>query len=269
MPTLLLSRTCEPEASRFSAIASQTHWQSQWLSPGQITGLRDGDELAIYAETGVALAVARKYDRVLVEPTLGLLTKIPPKFVGRQIRYMTLADALQLRTRQFIKPADCANKVFDPTVCEQGREIRFPSHTNLAIPVLVSDPVRFVVEYRVVVCRGRVVTFSPYIRDGWLARDENGNWPFPEKEAGTMLRFCDAFLAEDRIDLPPAFVLDVGMTDDGAWAIVEFNPVWCSGLLGCDLESVFPVLSQTCFHKTRVTSTVENWVIDREHLRAS
>ena len=42
--------------------------------------------------------------------------------------------------------------------------------------------------------------------------------------------------------LPLAFVLDVGLVEGRGWAVVEFNPAWCSGLLGADPTAVLSVL---------------------------
>ena len=44
----------------------------------------------------------------------------------------------------------------------------------------------------------------------------------------------------------PAFVVDVGLVEGRGWAVVEFNPAWCSGLLGADPAAVLGVLERAC-----------------------
>ncbi len=109
----------------------------------------------------------------------------------------------------------------------------------------------------------RVVTFSPYIRAGRYAKDKNECWPYTETEASEMLAFCEALLADDAVPLPPVFTLDVGIIDDRGWAVVEFNPVWCSGLLGCDHSKMLPVFRRACQRRDELSPTDSNWVIDR------
>jgi hypothetical protein len=53
--------------------------------------------------------------------------------------------------------------------------------------------------------------------------------------------------------LPPAFVVDVGLVADRGWAIVEFNPAWCSGLLVADLAAVLGVQKSACRDATAST----------------
>jgi len=179
---------------------------------------------------------------------------------------MTLGDALQLRDRSFIKPADCTNKVFDAAVWEAGKYILCADDLSRETPVLVSEPVSWDVEYRVIVLERDVVTFSPYIRGGWLARDQNGQWPYPNSEATGVLSLCGQILADDSISLPPVFTLDVGNIDHRGWAVIEFNPVWCAGLLGCDLSKMLPVFHRACWRRNELTEADAKWVIDRDRI---
>ncbi|MEM8679574.1 MAG: hypothetical protein AAGF97_09510, partial [Planctomycetota bacterium] len=128
----------------------------------------------IYAETDIALAVAHKHALVLIEPSLNLLATIPHAFTSRHIEFMSLGDAFKLPDRRFIKPADCTNKAFDTSVWERGASIFCADDLSRDTRVLVSAPVEWSVEYRVVVHERAVVTFSPYIRDGWLATPRAG-----------------------------------------------------------------------------------------------
>jgi hypothetical protein len=78
-----------------------------------------------------------------------------------------------------------------------------------------------------------------------------------------MLAFCDALLADRRVDLPPAFVLDVGTIAGRGWAVVEMNPVWCSSLLGCDLAAVLPALRRACRRRWELSEDEKRWLVSR------
>jgi protein-tyrosine phosphatase len=63
--------------------------------------------------------------------------------------------------------------------------------------------------------------------------------------------------------LPPAFVVDVGLVEGRGWAVVEFNPVWCSGLLGADPAAVLAVLERACRNADGFATEDRRWLVDR------
>ncbi|WP_425398088.1 ATP-grasp domain-containing protein [Aeoliella sp.] len=224
----------------------------------------DSSEVAIYAETDIALRVAAKLQLALIEPSFDLLTQLPLDLTKRRIEYTTLSDARNRTDRFFVKPADCTDKVFDAGVCETGHAMRCPSRATDNTPVLVSEPVLWDIEYRTIVLHRKVIAMSPYIRGGWLAPNEDDEWPTSVDEVSSVKEVCDALLRDTSLELPPAFTLDVGRIEDRGWAVVEFNPVWCSGLLGCDLARVLPAIDGACFRKGHVPDEYSKWVITRE-----
>ncbi|HET6880012.1 MAG TPA: ATP-grasp domain-containing protein [Pirellulales bacterium] len=263
MPTLLLSRTCPPETSELAAVARRARWNIQWLGRRHGPAHLHGDELALYAPTDVALRVSRLHQLALIEPMLGILAGLPERYTSRQVNLMTLGEAELLDDRAFIKPADCTAKVFDAAVYECGSRILRDDDLSLDTPVLVSEPVEWENEYRTVVLERHVIAFSPYIRGGWLARDAQGKCPCPAEESEGMLAFCRQLLADERIDLPPAFVLDMGTITGRGWAVVELNPVWCSGLLGCNLQAVLPALRRACRRPSELSPEDRRWLVAR------
>jgi hypothetical protein len=263
MPTLLLSRTCQPEADRLAGVASAAHWPHQWLGRRKVPAHLHGTEFGLYAETDIALRVTHQHQLALIEPSFDLLARLPDKFTRREIEYMTLGDALKLRDRWFVKPADCTNKAFDAAVCDAGKYILCSDDLSRDTPVLVSEPVSWDVEYRVIVLERKVITFSPYIRGGWLARDQNDQWPYTDDEASELLSLCERLLADDSVSSPPVFTLDVGMIRGRGCAVIEFNPVWCSGLLGCDLTKMLPVFNRACWRRNELSNADADWVVDR------
>jgi hypothetical protein len=265
MPTLLISRSCLPESRILAANARKARWNVQWLERRRSPARLHTRECGLYAETDMALRVARLHGLSLIEPTLDLLARLPRNYLLRQVDFMTLSEAQTLTAPKFVKPADCTAKVFDAAVYEAGRYIFCDDDLSPQTPVLASEPVAWEIEFRVVVMERRIVAFSPYIRGGWLARNAQGQWPFSQAEAEEMLAFAGELLANENVDLPPAFVLDVGFIDSRGWAVVEMNPVWCSGLLGCDLSVILPVLRRACLPTDQLSCADRAWVIERRN----
>jgi hypothetical protein len=65
------------------------------------------------------------------------------------------------------------------------------------------------------------------------------------------------------VPLPPAFVVDVGLIEDRGWAVVEFNPAWCSGLLGADPAAVLSVLERACRKACELPPNETQWLVKR------
>lgn len=265
MPTLLLSRSCRPEAERLAQVARQAKWNHQWIGLRRVPEQLHGTEFGLYAQTDVALGVARRHDLALIEPSFDILARFPERHVCRQMRFMPLTQAKTIREPVFVKPADCTHKCFDAAVYESGWHILCADDLDPMTPVLVSEPVEWAVEYRAIVLERRVVTFSPYIRGGWRACDTEGNWPYPAAEGAEAIAFCESIMADQTIDLPPVFTLDIGMIEGRGWAIVELNPVWCSGLLGCDLSRMLLPLLRACWRRELLPVGERKWVLARGH----
>ncbi len=47
------------------------------------------------------------------------------------------------------------------------------------------------------------------------------------------------------------------------WAVVEFNPAWCSGLLGADPAAVLGVLERACRDVDGLDAADAAWVVAR------
>ncbi len=54
--------------------------------------------------------------------------------------------------------------------------------------------------------------------------------------------FVRGVVADGRVDLPRAAVLDVGVIAGRGWAVVEQNAAWGAGLYGCDPAEVLAVI---------------------------
>src|SRR6185436_18577736 len=104
-----------------------------------------------------------------------------------------------------------------------------PEAASDAVPVLVSEVVRWVVEFRSFVKDRQNRTMSPYLVNGQLARTADDRWEVDEALERDATAFLDTFLRDDAVRLPPACVIDLGKLADETWAIVEANPAWGSG----------------------------------------
>ena len=67
-----------------------------------------------------------------------------------------------------------------------------------------------------------------------------------------------------RGQLPPAFVVDVGLIEYRGWAVVEFNPAWCAGLLAADPRAILPILIRATQSAERLSEADERSVVRRD-----
>jgi hypothetical protein len=146
-----------------------------------------------------------------------------------------LGQARRLPSPAFVKPPN--DKSF-PARVYAGTELPrdYPEET----PVLIAEVVRWEREFRCFVLDRRLRTFSVYLRDGELQR-ENG-FAHSGEEERELRSFLGELLADAEVDLLRTAVLDVGVIEDRGWAVVEQNAAWGSGLYGCDPEQVLEVL---------------------------
>jgi hypothetical protein len=219
------------------------------------------DDIVLYGETFFTTLVAQKLGYAVLEPPFDLLARIPQQLLSRNIQYTTLEVARQIPTAVFAKPAD-GNKAFESEVYMDGS--RIPSRfLDKKLPVLVSTPVTWIVEYRLFVVEHQIATYSIYARNGQLAQDEQGNYIASEVENQAAVAFCQAMLQDSSVDLPPAVVLDVGLIEGIGWALIEPNPVSSSGTYGCDAQQVLKALQRACIKRNKVDPADEKWLVNR------
>jgi len=108
------------------------------------------------------------------------------------------------------------------------------------MPVLVSAPVEWEVEFRCFILDRTVGTFSVYLRNGQLQRD--AGFSHTDEEEAQLKEFMSKLLEDPRVPLPRATVVDAGIIKSKGWAVVEQNAAWGSGIYGCDPEKVLQVL---------------------------
>lgn len=235
-PTLVLSGRFTDDSVSLWAAAIAAGWDV-----ARVHGFRAGPvagDVVLYGETIFADLVAAGLGVSVLGPTDGWLPSLPDRHLRRSVRLLPLGSLSEAGFPAFVKPPD--DKFFAARVYASLADLS-GSTQGLAgtVPVLVSQPVRFEVEYRAFVERRAVAAISVYIRAGNLADD----WREEPGEREEAMEFLGRLLADEVVELPPALVIDVGRLATGGWAVVEANPAWASGLCGCDPTAVLPVLA--------------------------
>jgi len=152
------------------------------------------------------------------------------------VRLTTAAEARKLTSPAFLKPPN--RKTFPAKVYASGSELPEMPDDD---PVLVSEPVEWLAEFRFFVRDRRVHAWSPYWLDGALARRDD-EWVVEPEMAKATRRLVDRMLADPRVDLPAALVIDAGVIKEIGPAIVEANEASGAGIYGCDPRDVLEVL---------------------------
>jgi hypothetical protein len=265
MPTLLLSTMALPGAAALAEAARRAGWQAR--AHDQSLKLRPGKEVVFYGGSDLALGIATQFRLALLEPSLDLLAKTPLEYRFRAVEYGTFSDLQNLKSPTFVKPADPLNKAFEAGIYADARAIRTPTKVLSATPILAAEPVDWLFEYRCFVLEGKVVATSPYLQFGrpiWRPFAQGGT---ARQESAAVRAFCERFLTRVKDLLPPAFVVDVGLIEDRGWAVVEFNPAWCAGLLGADPQPILDVLRRASRDRASLSEGDRRWVIERKTRR--
>lgn len=179
----------------------------------------------VYGNETFCLVLQEKLDLILVTPPDDLPLSAPPDLLRRAITKRTLGDTSVLRYPIFVKsliPKLIPSRVYCGAVelCDASAGL------DSATELLVSEPVTIMAEARAFVLRGAILDLALYEGSGDL----------------DSARACVQQLVE-RMSLPDAVVVDVGVLDDGRWVLVEFNAAWGAGLNGCRAELVLPAIA--------------------------
>ena len=255
MPTLVLTPRFTEDAQALWRAAHGLGWDverlASWSVPDGLKGVADP---VLYLEGLMGPTLAGEFGLELVEPPLDWQPRLPEAYRKRPVRLTTLGEARSSVGLAFVKPPN--DKTF-PARAYRPEELptEYPDDT----PVLIAEVVAWEKEFRLFLLDRRIRTLSIYLRDGEIQRPL-GYAHTPEEEA-ELLAFVGPLLADPRVDLPRAAVLDVGVIRDRGWAVVEQNAAWGSGIYGCDPAEVLEVLRHAALpidQGERATSTIGN-----------
>jgi hypothetical protein len=240
MPTLLLSPRHGEDSRLLWRVATQLGWRVHRVYNWQIPELSNADDIVIYGEPLLCRHLCQQLHLTAGEPPLDWLPNLPHHLRKRDVRLTTLADARSIQSRCFIKPAD--EKGLDAKIYQSGAELPGPDLFPDALPVLVQEVVTWRSEFRCFVLDSKVLTVAPYFLKNQIAQDDDGNWITETPEVTEAIQFANAALADPCIKPPHAFVLDVGLTQDRGWAVIEANAAFSSGIYGCDPVQALEVI---------------------------
>ncbi|WP_146502309.1 ATP-grasp domain-containing protein [Rubinisphaera italica] len=192
--------------------------------------------MIIYVESLYAPTIAEMVGRRLLDLPEDWLVKLPYEFRHRDIQLMTLGEARKLSRPRFIKPPN--DKSFTAQVYETGANLPLDYENDQA--VLVIEPVQWRSEFRCFCLDGNVLTLSPYLRNGVLAKGTN--YEATEFEFNQAIEFAEKALSATMSFTPRAVVIDVGQIEGQGWSVVEANAAWGSGIYGCNPDLVLDVI---------------------------
>lgn len=238
----------QPRAGRLhnEIIAVQTMARELgWDVHGAHFGWRLPDEIIASKAIGVPYGsqtfcevISQQMNWLLTQNSFDWLANIPKEYLKRDVSFALLSAVrnMPFDKLKFIKPAD--DKCFDAKIYQPG-EFNPPSILPHDTPVLISDPVEFVEEYRCFVTTNKCATVSCYLYHGEI--NEPHNWY--NKNCYEAKYFVEDLLLHYATQ--PS-VVDVGLIKDVGWAVIESNQAWASGIYGCEPYEVLSVLEQTC-----------------------
>lgn len=242
MPTLILTPRYSDDTQTLWKAAATRGWSVERLGRWQVPEhLQRAHEPVLYAEALFGPSLAEQLGITLASPPDDWLVRLPEPYRRRDIRLMTLAEARRLSAPAFIKPPN--DKTFPAQVYAPDA---LPEGYDETMPVLVSDIVRWTCEFRCFIRDRKLVACSIYSRDGELQKD--CGFACAADELQEMRAFVEALLGDDRVDLPDATVVDVGLIEGRGWAAVEQNAAWGAGIYGCDPDAVLDVLHAASGH---------------------
>lgn len=236
MPTLILTPRFTEDSQALWRAAGRLGWGVERLKNWRVPEeLRVTPEPVLYLEALFGPVLAEQFGLRLLEPAVDWLPRLPEEFRKRRVTLSTLAAARLSPEPLFVKPPN--DKSF-PAKVYAGPDL--PTGYDEDSPVLVAEVVTWEKEFRCFVLDRDPRTLSVYLRHGELQRDRD--FAATDAELAEAEALVRSVVADARVDLPRAAVLDVGVIAGRGWAVVEQNSAWGSGLYGCDPQSVLEVI---------------------------
>lgn len=216
LPLLVLPPRRYTEQAAVEQVWRQRNWPVAQIARLSDPGNIPSKHAKLYGDYEFCVVVAQALDLRLVSPNDDLLGTLNRRWVGRDIRCLTLEETFSQRFPRFVKPL--SPKLFKAGVYKTRQALIRQAQGLLAeTRAIVAEPVSFRNEARCLILHGTVTSVGLYEGAGNL---EDAH------------QFAAAFVRENA--LPATCVLDVGEIEGGGWAVIETNPIWGAGLNGCD-----------------------------------
>ncbi len=236
MPTLILTPRYSEDAQSLWRAATRIGWNVERLLNWRLSEeLKLVVEPVLYVEALMSESIAEQLGLRLLEGGSDWLPSVPEEYRKRWIYLSSLGEARRSQITAFIKPPN--DKSFPAKIYNHSNlPTDYPDETL----VLVAEIVQWEKEFRCFILNRTLQTFSIYLRDGEL--QSKHDFIHTADEDREIRDFLETILSDERIEMPQATVIDVGVIYGRGWAIVEQNAAWGSGLYGCDPIRVLEVL---------------------------
>lgn len=212
---------CAPDTAAQNTIRMGFHMQGV-----EAVDFTDPASIATFDDLGPDVGVAGYISDVLaalqhigIKPPL--LLDYPDElrsFLGRHIYETTFGEFRDIHGPPlFIKPS-MDHKLFTGLVWTRTREQRFQlGHVQNNVPIWVSDPIKFISEYRTFILHNEILDCRRYKGDWSKAPDRT---------------VVEAAVRAMSDTAPVAYCLDFGVTDEGVTLLVEANDGFAFGGYG-------------------------------------
>ena len=243
-------------------IVDHTTWRHKELAEGPLEVIRsfgldvpafeDNDIWWMPQEFAVDLNYSLEFHNMetvcLSSPGPHLLINTPQKITHRQLYFTKAKYALAHPAEGWWKAAEAKVDDFPSAwrtkdeLVKDIEEAKLDPQTALHYTTTKLD---IKSEHRVYFVNGRATTSSPYLEhnsDGTTtsAYDERNLEPLSLEETYKLYSFLNIELRVIR--RPKSMVVDVALLKNGKFAVLEYNPTWCSAWYDCDIDKVIEAL---------------------------
>lgn len=245
MPTLFLSSHYSQESRRLRAAAEAAGWKVVRMDRPPIEVISDSPlPHAIYAPPKLAIQIAAEIHHQLLQCGDDWLPSLPEAYRLRSIKLATFEETTELSATAFIKPV--RKGPFSAAVYSPGELKRQELDISTSIPVYLSDPVKWISEFRCFIAKRKLEAIAPYRINGELIKDLDDRLPVKRKELEEARAFCARLLADQSVPLPEGIVIDIGRIEGDGWAVVEANEAWAASIYSCQPADVLNCLLCAC-----------------------
>lgn len=233
-PTLFVHQLNKlPEDRRLGLWLKDRGVDVEWCSIGTLRSGRYpmGYSTLVSGAVGFVRA-ALELAGVVVPPALGFPDELAP-WLHREVRRTTLDQALIgcSGSKLFIKPADQL-KLFTGSLTDDPELLDTLQALDPATSVWVSEPIKFLAEWRCFVIDGELRAIAQYRPDFDVVL-----WPEPKEE-----ELEDLIATAHGVTGLAGFSVDVGRLPTGEIALVELNDGYALGSYGIPDELYFELI---------------------------
>lgn len=242
MPSLILSSRYSEDSQTLRKAAQVAGWETVRIDGNQIPDWFEppDNQIAFFHTAPHVFELAAGLSRSLLGCDADWLPGLPTEFLKRQLRQTSVAMALDLPERSFVKHS--VSKTLEAGIYNSVTLHDAVANLPHAALLHVSEPVNWLAEYRCFVSDRKVVATSPYRRGDRLFDGNAASLGATANEIADAVAFADSVLTSPETECPPGFVLDVGIIEGRGWAVIEVNECWASGIYSCDPNHVLSSL---------------------------